>query len=118
MFPFVFCARPSTSAKLEAREFYSRSSQKNLEAAGDKVRKIPHGLVNRWIGIRKKTTCRIPLAACARTVGRHFPGRPPRERVQPGARIPAPEQLPNEGQRNNLGGYGVGPLYVEFAFAQ
>jgi len=47
-------------------------------------------------------TCRISLAACARTV----------------ARIPAPERLPNEGQRNDLGAYGVGPLGDDLAFAQ
>ena len=40
--------------------------------------------------------------------------RLPGERVQPGARIPAPEQLPNERQRNNLGGYGVRPLSDDF----
>ena len=45
-------------------------------------------------------------------------GRSPGERVQSEARIPAPEQLPNEGQRNNLGGYGVGPLCDDLAFAQ
>jgi hypothetical protein len=40
------------------------------------------------------------------------------ERVRPGARIPAPEQLPNERQRNTLGGYGGGPLGDDFSFAQ
>ena len=58
---------------------------------------------------------RIPVAACARAVGRYRRGRSPGERVQPEARIPAPEQLPNEGRRLNLGGYGVGPLCDDLA---
>ena len=43
---------------------------------------------------------------------------PQGERVQSAARIPAPEQLPHERQRNNLVGYGVGPLCDDLAFAQ
>jgi hypothetical protein len=60
----------------------------------------------------------IPLAASARTMGRYSRGRSPGERVQSASRIPAPEQLPHEGQRNNLVGYGVGPLCDDLAFAQ
>src|SRR5712691_4771392 len=58
----------------------------------------------------RTTAGRVPHAACQPRVGRFVRRGPQGKRLQPRARVPALERLPNKRWRPPLDYHGVGPL--------